>query len=93
MKNLRIDEKNRKEKITLRVNGKEIIAYRGETVLAALIASGYRSLHKNEESRQPRSPLCGMGVCFECRATIDGIPNVRTCMTYASDGMEINIDL
>jgi len=32
----------------------------------------------------PRGPLCGMGVCFECRATVDGEPHVRTCATHAT---------
>lgn len=37
----------------------------------------------------PRGPLCGMGICFECRATIDGRVHVRTCMTLCRDGMEV----
>jgi len=92
MENLRIDSIKRKEKIKLLVNGKEITAYKGETVLAALIASGYKSLKQNPVSQDPRGALCGMGVCFECTVTIDGIPNVRSCMTEAQDMMEIEIN-
>ncbi len=92
MENLRIDSITRKKKIKLLVNGKEITAYKGETVLAALIAAGYKSLKQNPVSQDPRGALCGMGVCFECTVTIDGIPNVRSCMTEAQDMMEIEIN-
>jgi sarcosine oxidase subunit alpha len=92
MENLRIDSIKRKEKIKLLVNGKEITAYKGETVLAALIAAGYKSLKQNPVSQDPRGALCGMGVCFECTVTIDGIPNVRSCMTEAQNMMEIELD-
>ncbi len=32
---------------------------------------------------EPRAPLCGMGVCMECRATVDGVPHQRTCQVNA----------
>ena len=74
------------------VNGQKVNAYQGETVLAALIAAGIKTLKHNPISAEPRSALCGMGVCFECTVTINGVPNIRSCMTEAQDGMEIKID-
>lgn len=41
---------------------------------------------------QPRGPLCGMGICFECRATVNGHPHERTCQLMVRDGMEIQTD-
>ena len=38
---------------------------------------------------EARAPLCGMGVCYECRVTIDGIPHQRACMTTVTRGMAI----
>jgi len=38
---------------------------------------------------EPRAPLCGMGICFECRVTIDGRAHCRACQTEAREGMEI----
>ncbi len=38
---------------------------------------------------EPRGPLCGMGICFECRVTIDGRPHCRACQTEAREGMKI----
>ena len=37
----------------------------------------------------PRAPLCGMGICYECRVTIDGTPHRLSCQTLCADGMEV----
>lgn len=92
MDDLRLDSVERKQKVSLTANGQKIQAYKGETVLAALIAAGYKSLKKNPVNKKPRGALCGMGVCFECTMTIDGTPNVRACMTEVRDGMNIQFD-
>ncbi|MCP4157921.1 MAG: (2Fe-2S)-binding protein [bacterium] len=93
MDDLRIGNINRKEKVKLLVNGKEVTAYKGETLLAALMASGYKSLKKSPVNGEPRGALCGMGVCFECIVTVNGIPNTRSCMTEVENNMEITIDV
>lgn len=89
MDDLRISSIKRNKKITIEVNGREIEAYEGETVLAALTASGYKQLKQNPVNHEPRGALCGMGVCFECTVTIDGVPNIRACMTEVQEGMKI----
>ncbi len=89
MEDLRIPAINRKEKIMIEVNGREVDAFKGETVLAALLAAGFKQLKKNPVNHTPRGALCGMGVCFECTVTIDGVPNIRACMTEVQEGMKI----
>ena len=89
MDDLRIGSIKRKLKLTIIVDGKKIEAYKGETVLAALIASGYKTLKANPVSHKPRGAFCGMGICFECTMTIDGIPNTRACMTEVQEGMAV----
>ncbi|MBN1273174.1 MAG: (2Fe-2S)-binding protein [Candidatus Aminicenantes bacterium] len=89
MDDLRIGSIKRKQKITIIVDGKKIVAYKGETVLAALIASGYKILKTNPVSHEPRGAFCGMGICFECTMTIDGVPNTRACMTEVREGMTV----
>ncbi len=93
MEDLRIASIKRKKRVKLTVNGKQIDAYVGETVLAALIAAGYKTLQKNPVNQEPRGALCGMGVCFECTVTINGVPNLRSCMTEVQDGMEIELNV
>jgi len=92
MKDLRINKLKRKEKIDIFVNGKSIIAYKGETVLAALLAAGFKAVNKNPVSHEFRGALCGMGVCFECCVTIDKVLNVRSCMTEVKENMRVEID-
>lgn len=89
---LRSPAVQRGERIRIFVNGRETAAYRGETVLAALIAAGYRQLRKAHRSGEARGAFCGMGICSECLITIDGSPNRYSCMVEAEDGMEIEID-
>ena len=60
----------------------------GMTVAAALANRGQESLRRSVENH-PRSPLCGMGVCFECRVTIDGEPHRLACQTSCGAGLEI----
>lgn len=78
--------------MSIRVNGNEIPAYNGETVFAALAASGYKALKTSPVLKQKRGAFCGMGVCFECLVTINGKPNVRSCMCPVENGMEIEVD-
>jgi len=92
MDDLRIDSIKRKDKVTLSINGQEIPAYKGETLLAALIAAGYKSLKKSPLRGEPRGALCGMGVCFECIVTVNGEPNIRSCMTEVEDNMKVEIN-
>ena len=88
---LRIGSIRRNEKVTLSVNGKEVPAYKGETLLAALIAAGYQGLKKSPIKNELRGALCGMGVCFECLVTVNGDPNTRSCMIEVEDRMTVQI--
>ena len=92
MDNLRINSVQRSKQVFIVVNGKKIQAFEGETLLAALIASGIRKIRNSSVSKEPRGGLCGMGVCYDCLVTLDGVTNVRACMTYVEDGMEIGLD-
>ncbi len=90
MDNLRIAKK-RGPQVRIYVNGQAVFAHAGESVHAALLAAGIRTLRKSQTG-QGRGVLCGMGVCYECLATIDGVPNVRSCMTEVQADMEIETD-
>lgn len=37
---------------------------------------------------QPRAPFCGMGICQECRVTINGLRRLA-CQTLCQAGMRI----
>ena len=58
------------------------------TLAAALLNVGVAAFRRDTE-RSPRGPVCGMGSCFECRVTVDGIQNVRACLQAVRDGMAV----
>lgn len=92
MTDLRIASIPRGKAVTIIVNGLACTAFEGETLHAALLAAGYRGLRKSPQTGQSRGIFCGMGVCYDCLVTIDGVPNQRACMTPVENGMEIQVD-
>ena len=92
MEKLRINSIERNKEVSINVNGKKILAYEGETLLAVLIASGIKKLRKSSVLKENRGGLCGMGVCYDCLVTVNGVRNSRACMSYVEDGMEIKTD-
>ncbi|HVX41257.1 MAG TPA: (2Fe-2S)-binding protein [Gemmatimonadaceae bacterium] len=63
----------------------------GVSVASALLNAGITSFRRSKGDT-PRAPLCGMGVCQECRVTIDGVAHRRACMVTVADGMRIATD-
>jgi len=49
-------------------------------------------LKKSQKLNENRGALCGMGVCYECRISINGGPDQRACMAEVEDGMVIFVD-
>ena len=76
--------------LTIFVNGTATLARHGDTVAAAMLASGHVAC-RTTVSGAPRGPYCLMGVCFDCLVTIDGSANRQACMTPVRDGMRIEI--
>jgi hypothetical protein len=77
--------------VTVIVNGLSVRVPAGASASAAVARAGV-SAFRSSVTGAPRGPLCGMGICFECRATVDGVPGVRTCRTVCRPGMEIRTD-
>ena len=73
----------------IEVDGEKIYAYEGETIGAALLAAGRRTLRFTNKLGQPRGLYCGIGLCQECRMTVNGIPNTQICQTVATPGCRI----
>ena len=74
--------------IRLIVNKTEVAVEDGSTVAVAVLRTGVAGFRTSVEG-QPRGPVCGMGICFECRVTIDGVAHLRSCNVIAKDGMEV----
>ena len=78
-----------RQPLTVKVDGEPVPAFAGESVATVLLAMGWRTFRHTDRNHAPRGLFCGMGVCFDCLVTVDGIENVRACMTPVQEGMEI----
>jgi aerobic-type carbon monoxide dehydrogenase small subunit (CoxS/CutS family) len=79
------------DNVKIIING-EPVSVSPLTVVATAIASEGITRFRRSVTGKPRTALCGMGVCFECRVTINGQPNVRSCQILCEEGMEIVTD-
>src|SRR4249920_1360029 len=70
-------------------DGKAIAAVQGQTIAAALYASGVRIFSRSFKYHRPRGLLCVSGKCPNCLMNVDGIPNVRTCITPVQNDMKV----
>jgi predicted molibdopterin-dependent oxidoreductase YjgC len=75
--------------IEITCDGQKITAREGETIAAALIASGKKVFRYSVKKKEPRSLFCAIGLCTDCVMTVNNKPNVRTCITLVEEGMEI----
>jgi sarcosine oxidase subunit alpha len=73
--------------ISLTINGRPLRVKRNASVAAAILMAEAPS--RISPKGEPRSPFCGMGICMECRAMIDGVPQQTTCQLLCQQGMEV----
>jgi sarcosine oxidase subunit alpha len=77
--------------IRLRVNGTPVAVSSGSTVAVAVALAG--KVCRTSVKGESRGPLCGMGICFECRVAIDGKAHARSCQVLCEEGMEVNTEI
>jgi D-hydroxyproline dehydrogenase subunit gamma len=73
------------------INGSRRRVAADVTLAAALINDGITTFRRSV-SGEPRGPLCGMGICFECRVTVDGVAHRRACLEPVRPGMVVSTD-
>ena len=80
---------DRGRQVEILVDGVPVPAYEGESVAAALLATGERTLRTTPRRSDPRGMYCGIGLCFDCVVPVDGVESVRACQTPVRDGMRV----
>ena len=75
---------------TVRGNGAIVSVPAGATVAVAMVMAGQPC--RSSVIGEPRGPLCGMGICFECRAVVNGTAHSRTCQLLCEPDMEVKTD-
>ena len=79
------------ELVTLKVNEVPVTVPRGSMVAAAVLQAGLVTFRRSVTG-EARGPLCGMGICFECRVNVNGEAHVRSCQTLCENGMDVRTD-
>ena len=74
--------------LRLTVNGREVRVLEGTMVAAAVAVAGVTGYRRSVRG-EARAPLCGMGICFECRVTIDAQKHILSCQTPCAEGMQV----
>ena len=81
-----------REIFEIRVNGKALLVEENTTVAVALMRAGVLAF-RHSVSGEPRAPFCGMGICAECRATVNGVRDRYSCQTMCKPGMAVETEL
>lgn len=74
----------------LKLNGKLVEAAAGTSVAAMVM--NHNVAARRSVQGEARGPLCGMGICLECRVKIDGVEHERGCQVMVREGMEVETD-
>jgi predicted molibdopterin-dependent oxidoreductase YjgC len=75
--------------VTIYLDGQPIQAAAGDSVAAALLASGTVTFRSCPTSGEPRAPYCMIGNCYECLLEIDGGPDRQACLVTVAPGMQV----
>jgi len=75
--------------IAVIVEGRTALVPPGASAAAAVLVAGFRDIRETPVEGRERGPYCMMGVCFDCLAEIDGVPNRQSCMVSVRPGMRI----
>jgi D-hydroxyproline dehydrogenase subunit gamma len=75
------------ESVVVEINGVQVRVAQGSTVAVALLVAGVPARRSIDGS--PRAPLCGMGVCMECRAEVNSVVHSRTCQIVCQPNMRV----
>ncbi|GAA3025004.1 (2Fe-2S)-binding protein [Actinokineospora globicatena] len=74
------------------IDGVPSQAAQGQTVAGALLAAGRTSWRTTRHAGKPRGVFCGIGVCFDCLVTVNGVADVRACQRVLVDGDDIRTE-
>jgi D-hydroxyproline dehydrogenase subunit gamma len=75
------------DRFSITVNGHPVQVSEDTSVAAAMMMVDQPC--RRSVTGEPRAPFCGMGICLECRATVNGVPHLRTCQLWCAPNMEV----
>jgi predicted molibdopterin-dependent oxidoreductase YjgC len=84
---IRLGETGRKS-VKIRVDGKEVEALAGDTLLVAMLCS-VDHVRQSEFGNEVRAGFCLMGACQDCWVRTSDGERLRACTTVVSEGLHI----
>jgi predicted molibdopterin-dependent oxidoreductase YjgC len=73
-------------RVAITVDGAAWSVPAGASLAAAFTEHGTTAWRQTRSRAEPRGLSCGIGVCFDCLVTVNGVPGVRACLAAAQDG-------
>jgi hypothetical protein len=72
--------------VTIVVDGAAMTGVLGQTLAGVMLSAGVEAWRRTSLGDRPRGVFCGIGVCFDCVAVVNGLADVRVCQRRARDG-------
>jgi len=76
-------------KVKFHFDGSEMAGFEGEMIASALMANGVKVFRHSRKLGRPRGFFCAIGRCASCNMVVNGVPNVRVCVTPLREGMTV----
>ena len=80
-----------KKKISFYFNDEKLEGLEGDCIASALHDKDVKTFTKSMRYDSPRGFFCGIGKCSSCLMRVEGIPNVRTCITPLKEGVHVEL--
>lgn len=77
--------------LSVSIEGARVEGIVGQTLAGVLLGSGRLSWRTTSVGGAPRGVFCGIGVCFDCIASVNGVRDVRLCQRRARDGDVVEV--
>ena len=75
--------------VTFTFDGLPVLGREGEPIAASLLAAGIRVLRTMPRFGGARGGYCMIGRCTDCMVIVDGVPNVRSCVTPGTADLSV----
>jgi len=82
-------EHEKKKVVKFTFDGREMEGFEGEPIAAALHSNGVQVYRITPKHERTRGFFCAIGKCSSCFMIVNGVPNVRTCVTALEAGMKV----
>jgi hypothetical protein len=70
-------------------DGRVYRGVRGQSIAGILLANNVTAWRTTGDLQAPRGLFCGIGICFDCVVTVDGLTDIRACLRRARGGEHI----